>query len=423
MPSRIQSRLPDVADDRVAQGPYYGLHLGLLEHLARDLARELVEQTRKHPCQLGRPCFRFDARTQPTDRLEVEVADARASRVEPERDPEPGRRGGIVKVVRHHAHDLALDAVDDEPPADDVRVAAELSSPEGCRQDRDLRGTRSIVLRAERTSAHRRRAQRGEQARRDAGSDDALGRRSLAAVRAEVHVGDAVGADVLERARRVALIQQKRRVRLIDLRDPGYDDRVREGDEPVRVGEGQRPEQDPVDDTEHGGRRSDPQREHEHHGGGEARCGAKPPECIARVLLDRSQELESLHAPLPFVTDGDATIPDLVEIAEALECRVARGLRIEARPLEQLGAHGEVVRELVVDVAFGARAPEPVLAQPVGPELHGALNVRRASVIAQRACSATVRGVAASTRPIVATKRVHRLSSARSIFRPSGVSA
>jgi len=55
---------------------------------------------------------------------------------------------------------------------------------------------------------------------------------------------------------------------------------------------------------------------------------------VACVLLGGHPQLEPLHASLPFVTDADAAIAHLVEIAEALQGAVAGRLRVEAARLE-----------------------------------------------------------------------------------------
>jgi len=77
-------------------------------------------------------------------------------------------------------------------------------------------------------------------------------------------------------------------------------------------------------------------------------------------------ELESLHAAFPLVAEGDAAGADVLDVAEPAEGGVARGLPVEALGLEQLGAHGEVEGQLVVDVAVDVAAPEAALAGPVG---------------------------------------------------------
>ena len=130
--------------------------------------------------------------------------------------------------------------------------------------------------------------------------------------------------------------------------------RVAEDDQLAGVGHRQRPEQQCVDEGEHGGIRADTDRERQHDHEGEAQVVAERAHGIPHVLTQLSEVVGALHLLLLPAVDVEQLGADAVPVAELPEGLGAGGRRLHAALHQPSNAHVQVERELRVHVALNA---------------------------------------------------------------------
>ena len=166
----------------------------------------------------------------------------RARRVHGHRHPEVHAGGGEVEVRRHDAPHLVGDPVERQRPPDDGRVGAETLAPQRVAQQGGPGGAGALVVESEARTQCRRPAETGEQVagdRRDVDAQGLVEAGQRPVVRRDVR-GDVEGA------RPFAQLDE-----LADVADVEY------ADQPVRLGDRQRPQENAVQGAEDGGGRAD----------------------------------------------------------------------------------------------------------------------------------------------------------------------
>jgi hypothetical protein len=114
-----------------------------------------------------------------------------------------------------------------------------------------------------------------------------------------------------------------------------------------------------VHDAEDRRRRADAERERDRRDEGEAGIPEQLPDREREVLTQLGEVLVSAHGVIPLVPKLSAERLRAVEIAEARERRAARLFRRHAARDILADAHFEVKGDLVGDLVFHLRLPQP----------------------------------------------------------------
>ena len=218
----------------------------------------------------------------------------RGRRFDDVRQPEFGFRSREAEPLGQHADDHVRIAAEVDGGSDDGRIRCETVRPGAVAQQHDaLRAGPRFLLQEEPPHVRRHSEQR-EQRRRDPGAAQGGA--------APLGGGSPVGGELLERLG-VLLQQGHRAVRQEHVRKVFQGDGLlADAHDGAGIRVRQRPQQDAVDDAEHGGVRPDAQREDEHHGGREA---GTSPQAADRVAQVAPQIVEPAPAPCaadPFPT-------------------------------------------------------------------------------------------------------------------------
>jgi hypothetical protein len=263
----------------------------------------------------------------------------------------------VVEAGGGHADDLVGNAAQKHALADDARVAAELL-PQSMTEDDDSRGT--VRLGRSIKATHRRndtehveegphRAHRNESPRVALLGEDRRarrpGRRRVEEIRT-LH-------DVERLARTHRLLEQihRRQIRLHD-------------DDAVEVARGDRMQEDPIDRAEDRGVGADAQRENSQCRAGEPRPLAELSECVAKIARQRVHPFCPSHGALPLMRQPAQRARDVVDVAEALERRSPRRLRIHSGANVLGNEPVDVEANLVLDVRPNVASPEAHVPAP-----------------------------------------------------------
>ena len=220
-------------------------------------------------------------------------------------------------------------------------------------QDDDLLASRLVLLGAEYAPPGRRDAEDVEVRGGDPVADRPLRPLPFGEIEAEVlrraHAGE--GALALRQDGVVA----------------GRGDRVlaAEDHEPLRLRQGQRPENDGVDDAEDRRGRAEPQGEREHGDEAERRVGGELAHGEPGVLAKLGEVLAAAHVLVPLPADLAAGRPHGLQIAEAAEGGSARRGRVHAARNVFTGPHLEMELELLAHLVVDVLLPEPAHGGPL----------------------------------------------------------
>jgi hypothetical protein len=184
--------------------------------------------------------------------LEVEAADEHLGSVRPNREEDLGILIEESKARREYADDLPRPGIDDHLTPDDPRIATELPLPVGVTQHRPLRGCGRVVFPGE-AAAHERLDPK--HAERPVGDEQGLNALRFSGAR-DRHGRVVPEADVLEDAALLA-IHEVGGCRLVREREPQAGRGVPDANQPFRLAEWKRLQQDTVHDAEDGGVRAD----------------------------------------------------------------------------------------------------------------------------------------------------------------------
>jgi len=182
-----------------------------------------------------------------------------------------GNEKGEVEARRQDAHDGDVLPVQPEASSQQLRVAAEAAVPERIGDDRDVTPARRQLLGLEAAPPRRRRAEQAEEIARDARGRELLG----LALASQAGVERVVDGEAVEAPSLVpdGLVLGERDGHAAGM---GVGVELRDGDQPLRVPKGKRPQQDGVDDAEDGGAGPDAEGQGEHGNGAEARIACEP---------------------------------------------------------------------------------------------------------------------------------------------------
>ena len=282
---------PDVPHQVVLQAHHARVEAGVLEDLAE--LREALEVRGVEGVHLRLGLLERRPRPQPARRARSCSSDAarRTWSWGAEGEGPPGHRPGIegLDLRRHHPDDGIGRAVQTQLPADGRRVGAEDPSPQRlAQQDLPLVPDLALGL-GERAAQRGRDGQHAEEGRGDVRHADPRGDALLpdgdAAVVEERLLGE--HGDGTE----PVVVVGDARVRAVG--DPGLRVQVAHQQDTVRLGDGQRPQEDVVDDGEEGRVRANAERERQDHRGAVRPVPDEPshahpqvtPEPVHRALL------------------------------------------------------------------------------------------------------------------------------------------
>jgi hypothetical protein len=356
---------------------------------------ELGREPRRDRVEIGAGLGDGDAGAEPPDRAGVDAVAVRlAHRIGDERDPQ---LAAIRKAEPrgHDPDDGMRGSVDRDRAAEQVG-AAEAALPEPVAEDDDVRSAVLLLLGTEGAADQRLHAEQGQEIGGHAGPLDALGPRLVGerVARPRPHAERGEGA-VLRPPREVVGDRD------VDVSRGAVDALRIDGDEPVGVRIGERPDEDRVDGAEDRRRHSDPQGDA--GGGGHRERRAAPERATGEsdILPHRVHPVHERPPPPTSEVDRHARIGDAGHVAELASGLRASGVARHPAGDEVVDARLDVEAKLVVHLA-------PWIA--VEPEEPAPL-VDHAG-----------RSLAASTRPTAATNSPQLAVSARSCWRPRAVS-
>jgi hypothetical protein len=268
-----RGRRPQVAHADLAQGPDEGRHDALLVAGLED------RRVGAYEILLG--LGGRHARLQSTEPAEG-VGLVLAHRVPLQGDPQPAAAGVGLRLGREHADDRVRTSAQPDHAAQDLRVAAKAFLPERVREERNRRPARAILVGGEHPSDERPDPENvGQLVRRDHGGD-ALGAPALGEVQAlDVPHGQGVELPLF-----LPPHVEVGEVDAGDLQVPARRPLVHEH-ESVRLVEGERPEEEPIDEAEDGDVGGHAQRQHGHDEQAGQALAAERPQGIADVGADR----------------------------------------------------------------------------------------------------------------------------------------
>ncbi len=240
--------------------------------------------------------------------------------------PELGRERHVaahaareVDAARHHADHGARDAVEPQRLAEHVALPAEAVLPEPVADDDDLRAFRTILLRREEAAEDRLHAEHGREV---VGDLRALQPERVRAVRG-VEAGALVVGDRLELALLTAPLVEVGVVDSHHVEVPARRTLV-DVDEPLGLGERQRPQEEAVDQAEDGDVRRESEGEHRHH----QRAG----EPLAQQRAKRVTQVVSDHVRPPSLGSGfPRTTTRMPPIAQPGAREIEDGARPDGR--------------------------------------------------------------------------------------------
>jgi hypothetical protein len=128
-------------------------------------------------------------------------------------------------------------------------------------------------------------------------------------------------------------------------------------DDPVGLGDRQRPQHDGVHGAEDGGGGADAEREREDSDQREARRRDHLAEGERGVLPQLGEVLKESHPLFPLMANRPALVPRAFQVAEPVEGRAPRLALAHPARHQLAAAHREMELELRVDFFVDARAP------------------------------------------------------------------
>jgi hypothetical protein len=276
------------------------------------------------------------------------------------RHPECLRHGEVVERRRHHPDDDVRAIVDADGGAEHRGIGGIAGHEQTVAEDRHAVGAGPVFLRPEGTPEDRGHAEDVEEAVRDLRRQHTLGRAAAGDVDADIVGRGHVREHVPGRRAPVDEVAGRDLARLT------APDALHQHDA-IRLGKGQRTQDDRVDDAEDGGGGTDAKRDGEHGRGGKAGRLAKLSQRRDRVLPEVEQPGGQLQPAGGLPVDGPDLAAHVGLVAERARGLSACGRFAHAR-LDELGnTHLDVKPDLVVGVPVRGRTPQPEFAAiPVG---------------------------------------------------------
>ncbi len=236
-----------VADDVLFEGMDVGTEVGLLHHRESQAFREFLRPDGDHARHVGVGLLETHAGLQSSDALIAEVSHLELGAVELLGEKQVGAVAEKSEISRENADDLPALCVDDEATSENGRIATEMPLPVGVTQNHGERISRRIVLAGEDAPEDRLDPEELQRAVGDAHRVDPLGlpearHRRLAVV---------PYSDVFENLSLFAIGEVERR-RLVDGVESETGGAMPHPDEALGLLEGERLQQDSVDDGEDG---------------------------------------------------------------------------------------------------------------------------------------------------------------------------
>jgi hypothetical protein len=267
------------------------------------------------------------------------------------RDPERFAECSQVERRRHHADDDVRAVVEHKVAADDAGVGAQLLRPETVPEDDDLVAARCVFVCAEGPSGQRVHAKDIEIAAGDARPEHAVH---------TLFPGHRKGGELLRGCRvyRAAVrrdVEKDACGHAAGVLAPALVDH----DQPFRIGDRKRAQDNRVNGAEHHRRGPHPQRQRGDSGDGEGGAREQLAHRKGGVLPQFGHVLQHAHLPFPSMTDGAALTPRAPQIAEPIERGAAR-LRVAHPTVAHLApAHGEMERQFLVDFVVDSWPSKP----------------------------------------------------------------
>ena len=237
-------------------------------------------------------------------------------------------------------------------------------------EDDDLLLSRAILVRGEHSAVTGRRREDVEEPGGRACADHALGILFVG----EIEAGVLDRGDVAERADGLHAVHEVARAHVASVAA----ELLVDGNDPFRVGDWNRPQNNGVHRAENGGCGADAERQRDDGHGRESRVAQQLANGKPDVVRELGEIFGAAHVSIPSAAYSPAGRVYTIDVAEALDGGLARGRRFHAAGHELADPHLDVELELRVDLLVHAAAPDP-RTQPLS-EFH----IRPAAALSKR---------------------------------------